>query len=50
MPSTSFVPNSPDLLLDVFTKEILDSSKVFISELLISLKQSTNHHTKYLPA
>lgn len=50
IPGTSFIRNSPDLLLDIFTKEILDNSKVFISELLISLKQSTNHHTKYLPA
>lgn len=50
MPGTSFSPTSPDLIIDQFTKHVLDNSKDFIRELLTALKESTRHHRKFIPA
>ena len=45
-----FTPKSADLLLHIFTKAILDQTRVFIINLMTALEQSGKHHKKYIPA
>ena len=47
---TQFTSMSPDLQLNFFTKEVLDQTRVFIINLLTSLKESGRHHRKTIPA
>ncbi|MFV8327928.1 hypothetical protein [Flavobacterium sp. ZS1P14] len=49
MDKTPFLQNSPDLMIDIFAKEILDNTNFFIRELLTALKHSASHHTKSIP-
>lgn len=49
MDRTPFSRYSPDLLLNVFTREVLDNTRLFITELLIAFKDSANHHSKKIP-
>jgi hypothetical protein len=48
--SNKFTPKSADLLLHVFTKEILDNTRTFIINLMSAIKQSGKHHRKTIPA
>lgn len=48
--NSSFNSGATELLLDVFTKEILDQTSLFIGNLLVSLKDSVRHHRKSIPA
>lgn len=45
-----FTAKSADLLLHIFTKEILDNTKIFIVNLMTALEQSAKHHRKTIPA
>lgn len=47
--TAAFVRNTPDLMVDVFTKEILANTKGFIIDILLVLKDSANHHTRKIP-
>lgn len=48
--SNKFTPRSSDLLLHIFTKEILDNTRDFIVNLMTALEQSGKHHRKTIPA
>lgn len=50
MDKTTFSTTSPDLIIDQFTKHVLDNTRNFIRELLTALKESTRHHRKVIPA
>lgn len=45
-----FTPKTADLLLHLFTKAILDNTKVFIIDLMSALEKSGKHHLKFIPA
>ena len=45
-----FTPKSADLLLHVFTKEILDNTRTFIINLMTAIEQSGKHHRKTIPS
>lgn len=45
-----FTPKPADLLLHVFTKEILDNTRIFVIDLMTALEQSGRHHRKKIPA
>ncbi|WP_316838950.1 hypothetical protein [Pedobacter gandavensis] len=48
--TTIFTPRSADLLLHVFTKEVLDQTGIFIANLMTALERSAKHHRKSIPA
>ena len=43
-------PRTADLLLHIFTKDILDNTRDFIINLMKALEQSGKHHRKTIPA
>jgi len=50
MDTSLFTTRSADLLLQVFTKEVLDNTKIFAINLMTALEKSGKHHTKTIPA
>jgi len=50
MDKTPFTSKSADLLIHVFTKDVLDHTRIFMINLMTALKESTKHPRKSIPA